>query len=471
LKSCLSLNEIGPVVLYGGDQKTLLVIAVGQALFNEVRILEREIIRETQSLCPVCLKRIDAWHIREGSDVFMEKTCSEHGSFKTIVWRGDDVFPMASWTGNIKQLGKSTEISCPERCGICEEHQQETCCVLLEVTRRCNLNCTYCFAGELAGEEPFASMIKKQIYEIASHGNTFLHFSGGEPTLRDDLPDLTAYARNLGFQYLQLNTNGIRLADDEGYVKALAAAGLSFVFLQFDGTADEIYTRLRGRPLWEVKRRAIENCARENLGVALVSTLVPGVNDGDIGNMISFGVSLSPAVRGIHFQPVSYFGRYPQNPSDDARFTLPELLNSIECQTHGKVLADYFSPSACDHPQCGFHGDFVVMPDGLRPLSQKRGERKPCCCKSDISASERNRRFVGRRWKRSASCCDDTPPDLESLEGFFDRVNSHGFTITAMAFQDCFNIDLERLRKCSMHVYSNGKIIPLCAKYLTVRMA
>jgi uncharacterized radical SAM superfamily Fe-S cluster-containing enzyme len=195
--------------------------------------------------------------------------------------------------------------------------------------------------------------------------------------------------------------------------------------------------------------------------------VVPGVNDLDIGRLIEFGAERSPAVRGVHFQPVSYFGRYPERPSDSARFTLPELLREIERQTDGRVSADFFSPSRCDHPMCGFHGDFMVMPDGLYPLSQRRGTKESACCASRISATEKNRRFVARRWKRTNACCGKSDSEIGTIDGFLDRVNSHGFTVTAMAFQDCFNIDAERLRRCSMHVYADGKLVPLCARYLS----
>jgi uncharacterized radical SAM superfamily Fe-S cluster-containing enzyme len=397
----------------------------------------------------------------------MEKTCSEHGNFRTVIWRGEDVLPMNVWRGNIPPLDLGVENSCPDNCGICAKHEQETCCVLIEVTNRCDLECTCCFAGKSITDEPSSDTVKKWLAELAASGHSFLHFSGGEPTMRDDLPELVSCASNLGLKYLQLNTNGLRLADDPSYTEQLACAGLSFVFLQFDGTTDEIQLAMRGRRILEKKYKAIENCDRYNIGVALVSTVIPGVNDRDIGRLIAFGVERSPAVRGVHFQPVSYFGRYPEPPSDDARFTLPELLREIEHQTEGRVSADFFSPSCCDHPMCGFHCDFVVTADGLYPLSQRRGAKESACCRSPISAAEKNRRFVARRWKRNNSCCENTAPEIASLEGFLDRVNSHGFTITAMAFQDCCNIDIERLKRCSMHVYADGKIIPLCARYLT----
>jgi uncharacterized radical SAM superfamily Fe-S cluster-containing enzyme len=438
-------------------------------LLKGVQGMSEEIIRETKSLCPVCLKQIPARHVREEDNVFLEKTCADHGSFKTILWREESWLPMESWRKGIPQLPEDSKAQCPDACGICEDHLQETCCVLMEVTNRCNLRCSFCFAEDAIQEDPSAETVKNWLADLSWAGHSFIHFSGGEPTLRDDLPEISSYAKELGIRYLQLNTNGIRLAEDPAYVEALAEAGISFAFMQFDGTTDKIYTKLRGKPLLDVKIRAIENCDRFNIGVALVCTVVPGVNDRNVGELISFAASRSPAVRGVHFQPVSYFGHYPKIPTDDMRLTLPELLKKIQEQTNGEISLEHFQPSHCDHPMCGFHGNFVVMPDRLLPLTRREeADEEPCCCCAPrVSPAERSRNFVGRRWERVSSCCaDDSQDNLDSFDGFLGRFLSHSFTITSMAFQDCYNIDIERLRRCSMHVYANGRTIPFCARYI-----
>ena len=66
----------------------------------------------------------------------------------------------------------------------------------------------------------------------------------------------------------------------------LAEAGLSIVFLQFDGVSDQVYEALRGAKLYEEKMRAIENCNRVRTGVTLVPTVVRGVNDQMLGEII-----------------------------------------------------------------------------------------------------------------------------------------------------------------------------------------
>lgn len=426
------------------------------------------IINNTHSVCPVCLKRIPAIITKHGNDYFMEKSCEDHGDFSVVIWRGDDI-PLTKW-GNYKPPEHENNPSdCPGSCGLCSGHLQKTCCALVEITDRCNLNCPICFAQSGGfSHDPAISDISDQFKELVKNGNTFVQISGGEPTVRDDLPDIVAAARDAGCENIQLNSNGIRLGQDKGFTKALAKAGISFVFMQFDGTEEAIYERLRGRPLLAEKQAAIEACSNELIGVTLVPTLVPGINDHNIGEILKFGFNHSPAVRGVHFQPVSYFGRYPLPPEDKDRITLPEVLHLIEKQTEGVVNITDFLPSACDHPRCGFHGDFVVLPEGLMKLTKRSNSN--ACCPSDGTEHLKNRNFVSRRWKRTAAqnIVDENGNNGKSdFDLFLKQVETHGFTITAMAFQDAYTLDIERLRRCSLHVYKDGKTIPFCARYLT----
>ena len=451
-----------------------------------------ELIRTTRSVCPVCLKPVKAALNRREGAVYMDKHCPDHGGFSVPVWR--DKANLEQWRGGIPEIGDQEAPDCPHGCGVCGGHLQGVCCVLLEVTGRCNLKCAYCFADPGGSPEPGLPELKRALEDILGGGDKpLIQFSGGEPTLRDDLPELVAYSRRLGCKYTQLNSNGLRLARDEAYVKALAEAGLSFVFLQFDGIGDEVYRRLRGAPVYGDKLAAIRMCDRYRIGVTLVPTVVRGVNDDQIGDIVRFGVSLSPAVRGVHFQPVSYFGRYPARPPDEARYTLDELADAIGMQAG--VPAQALFPSRCDHPLCGFHGSFLADGEALIPLSRAGGETEVAA-----ASAERNREYVGRRWSRApedeeegkrgccgeeeegccgeeedgGECCGEEDEegcccgeDMETFDGFLRGVRKHGFTLTAMAFQDAMNLDAERLRHCSLHMYHEGVQKPFCARYLT----
>ena len=421
-----------------------------------------ETIRETRSVCPVCLKNLPAVLTRqEDGRILLEKRCPEHGAFQVPVWQGKMDFD--AWLLGTEALPAGSALHCPDNCGICAEHEIGTCCALLEVTRRCNLRCRYCFAdGGSAEPDPDPEELRAAMRRIAEGcGKPLLQFSGGEPTLRDDLPELVRYAKEAGCSYTQVNTNGIRLAREPEYAQRLAEAGLDIVFLQFDGTDDAIYETLRGAPLLETKLEAIRVCAELRLGVTLVPTVVKGVNDGDLGNLVRLAVSLAPGVRGIHFQPVSYFGRYPGTPGAEDRYTLDMLMADISDQAG--IPVESFMPSRCDHPLCGFHANYLIEADGgLRPLSSIAHSSHSRGCARD------NREYVARHWRRAP---EETPPaDLSSemdFDTFLYRLRHNSLTLSAMAFQDAMNLNLERLHRCSLHVYDEGKIKPFCAKYLS----
>jgi len=348
------------------------------------------------------------------------------------------------------------------------------------VTQRCNLLCPFCFASaHREDSDPDLETIKEWYRMLLDAGGPYnIQLSGGEPTVRDDLPEIVAMGGSLGFDFIQLNTNGLRLADDPAYVKRLREAGLSCVFLQFDGTNDAIYKTIRGAALLEIKETVIARCAEERLGVVLVPTLVPGINTENIGSIIDFAVKRMPAIRGVHFQPVSYFGRYPLQPSDKDRITIPEVIRSIEHQTKGAIKTEDFRPPQGENAYCSFHGNFVLMRDGvLKTLT----EDKPSgCCQPQPAAlgAKKAQRFVAQRWSSSEqSACATTPQDgaaccgtmnVDSMDEFLNRVDRYSLCVSGMAFQDAWNLDLERLRECFIHVVSpDRRVIPFCAYNLT----
>lgn len=444
-------------------------------------------MKKTYSVCPVCLKRIPAVREEREDGIYLVKQCPEHGEFSSILWRNKVDF--AGWRGERQAVGENENLNCPTGCGLCPDHKRATCCTLLEITSRCNMNCTFCFAEPDGGSDPSLETVQGWIEDLMVPGKTLLQLSGGEPTVRDDLSQIVGYAVRCGCKYVQLNSNGVRLAEDEEFVKRLAKSGLSFVFMQFDGVTDEVYEKLRRRPMLEIKKKAIENCGKYGIGVTLVPVIVPGVNTDQIGDIIRFAVERSPYVRGVHFQPVSYFGRIPALPKDEDRYTLDELMEAVVTQAGDMVTMENLAPSCCDHPMCGFHGDFVVLPgQRLYALTYYRGtestNEENNCCGAD--PADKNREFVGRRWERrkedccgkeaepaKESCCGgkaeltEESLDMTDMESFLKRTRSHGFTITSMAFQDAGNLDMERLRQCSLHVYRDGRIIPFCANYLS----
>ncbi len=179
---------------------------------------------------------------------------------------------------------------------------------------------------------------------VDSGGYCPIQLSGGEPTLREDLPQIVALARKIGFTHVQINTNGIRIAKDASYVQSLKDAGVSDFFLQFDGLTNDVYHLIRGMDLLPLKLRALERCIELKIGVILVPTLIKGINDSQIGAIIQFAKKWMPTIRGVHFQPMAYLGRFPGAPCNQNRMLIPDIVDAIANQTQGELQTGDFIP-------------------------------------------------------------------------------------------------------------------------------
>lgn len=338
-------------------------------------------------------------------------------------------------------------------------------------------------------------------------GQAVLQLSGGEPTLSPYLVPLVREAGTL-FSAVQLNTNGILLATDDALAFELAEAGLSWVFLQFDGIDDNIYERLRGHALFSLKQRAIEKCKAAGLAVVLVPTVAKGVNDHCLGEIVRFGIAHAPTVRGVHFQPMTRAGR---NLLQDAEtITLPEVLQGLEVQTGGMVKKTHASPPGCEHERCSFHcrytlreGELVHTPsacccgddydqglnfkentankhmenesgddshtmprNGFEVRLSEKAEYLKGTPESSEAGADRAIASVVHNWQRADS--GNGASSLNSFDAFIARHRATVFSVTCMAFQDVWNIDLERLQGCCIHIYAKpDRLVPFCAYNLT----
>lgn len=431
---------------------------------HKVSNKNRILLSETKSVCPVCLVRIDARYTADTDGVFLEKICPVHGDFCVRVW--DDPLGFLKWKMRVVDE-PDFKGDCPNCCGTCENHLQETCCVLIEVTQRCNLCCPICFAssgGEYVTNDPDLPKIAEWYDMLMKNGGPFnIQLSGGEPTMRDDLPDIIRLGQEKGFSFFQLNTNGLRIANEIGYIEKLVEAGLSTVFLQFDGFSDKANFALRGRNVIKDKIRAVQRCQEARIGVVLVPTIMRGANDEEIGDILRFAADNMPIVRGVHFQPISLFGRFTVE--GEVRITFPELFKLIERQTDGELKRTDFLPSNAEHPLCGFHADYTVK-NGNWNLIRSGGGR----CSCGVS-SYQVRTVVARKWKAPeeiVSLDKISSLDVSSFEEFIIERQNTTLAISGMAFQDANTMDLLRLRRCYIHIVSQeGKLIPFCSYNLS----
>lgn len=424
----------------------------------------------TKSVCPVCLRVLEAQKTVGEHGIYLNKTCPEHGAFSALIWEGS-IKEYFMWNGESSAIdppvnGKEPQRGCPNDCGLCSAHLRKGCCMLLELTRRCNLECPVCYASAgKCGDDPNIEDIERQYDFLMAHGGPFnIQLSGGEPTLREDLPEIIWLGRQKGFTFFQLNTNGIRLAAEPDYAKSLKAAGLNTVFLQFDGMSDAVYEALRGRPLLREKLAAIESCAAAGLGIVLVPVIAPGVNEEEADGILRLAMTRMPYVRGVHFQPLSYFGRCALKRAERP-VTIPRMLRLIEKQTEGMMKYADFCGGGAESPYCSFHASYMRRGDGSLRLLGRRGGS--CCTTSDDSRSS-----VAGQWSWAEGDTEaaqkKSGAETASLDEFLEYARRNTFAVSGMVFQDAYDLDLERLMRCHIcEVDPRHGMVPFCAYNLT----
>ncbi|MDR2770824.1 MAG: radical SAM protein [Clostridiales Family XIII bacterium] len=472
-----------------------------------------KILSKTQSLCPVCGRPTEAFYVEKQGGVYFQKSCPAHGAVSSIA--ADDAGEFSEWMNapivNIaprQALTDGADGECPLHCGVCDHHLQTACCVLLDVTDRCNQSCPWCFARaetDGAGGDPSLAHIARsydRLIELGEERAFNIQLSGGEPTVRDDLPEIITMGRRKGFEYIQLNTNGRRIALEDGYAERLKEAGASVAFLQFDGLRDDIYESLRGAPMLELKRRAVERCRRAGLPVTLVPTVLRDVNLDNIGDMIRYMLDNVDVVKGIHFQPAAFFGRHPRAGAVEAasaaragtghggtaardyaeRVTMFDVMREIVAQSGGLFSREDMIPITAGHPLCCFSGSFLREADGrVKSLmsAEQRERGASCCCgePDPLEIIRKDRDFVLNKWemdepdggdrRREADGCrepDGAAGGAMDFDAFIAYVRRNRFTLTGMAFQDINTLDAERLKRCRVQVFSRDeRLIPFCA--------
>jgi len=445
----------------------------------------KKIIKETHSVCPVCLKKINARVVELNGDTYIEKTCSVHGEFSAVIWRGLPKYEQ--WGIGQEGFGpeqslKEAKQGCPYDCGLCTDHKSETCTVLMEVTSDCNMKCPVCFAqaNESKREiQPDLSELKEMLEAIIASGGPFpLQLSGGEPTVREDLPEIIEVAKEMGFKHVQVNTNGLKLAEDPAYAKTLKKSGLDLIYLQFDGVTDDVYQITRGRDLVDIKEKAIEHCMNAKLAVQLVPVVIPKVNDHQIGAIIDYAKKWMPLVKGVHFQPVSYFGRFPEQPKNETRITLPEVIQLMEVQTKGEIKVSNFPPRKRKDSHCGFSGFFILDDaDVLRSTTTFSSENSNLLRfdnRVKTNPSQHVRNFIEKKSvyveEETCACTSANNAVKATKSGVVaSRSKTHYLSISGMPFQDAWTLDLDRLEGCCVHVMDRKTktMIPFCSKYLT----
>jgi len=433
----------------------------------------------TRSLCPECGRLIDAQVLIRDGAMYLRKRCPEHGWYEALISSDAD------WSMRALKYNKpgaipydfatTVEQGCPYDCGLCPEHQQHTCIGIVEITSRCNLGCSTCFADAGSGYDLSLAQVEGILDRfLETEGQPeVVQISGGEPTIHPDILGILTAAKAREIRHVMLNTNGLRLAQDPGFVQQLARYEPT-VYLQFDGLADSTYGTLRGRDLLDTKQRALDHLADAGMVAVLVATIAEGVNEEEIGDILRYGLA-HPAVHGVSYQPVTFTGRCADR-DPLHRVTVPDVLHRLERQTEGLFQVSDFIPVPCPHPDCSactyalLDGDRVIpiprlvnVDDYLDFITNRAAPEVSEEIQEALEALWSMAAMVGTEKTAShlvcVSCGIDVPlpSDPEFLREHFFLVQVHGF-------MDRHTFDLKRLMKCCIHeLLPDGRAVPFCA--------
>jgi len=499
-----------------------------------------ELHGSTESVCPVDAesgdwRRIEAklWIDRSTNEVWMTKHCDRHGDFQDLISTDADDYVRAE---KFAQKGPGiqspityTNGECPTRCGLCFEHESKTVLAIIDVTNRCNMRCPVCFANAGAAGyvyEPTLEQIDRML-ETATRVNFpkgihALQLSGGEPTVREDLHEVIRLVKRHGINHIEVNTNGLKVGDPQtgaDYLKTLTDAGVSTLYLQFDGLTPgpRLVARVpgadeRGRSMSEAGRKKLaEYYTERQLNVAnnarkagfesivLVVTLQRGLNDDQMGDILRYAGENSDVVRCVNFQPVSMAGRMDRNKIREVRITNADVVNGVERQTGGQIRASDFYPIPVEvplasyielvrgrsdhydrfstHSQCGRATlVYVSKKDGQVTFDPITRHMNADGLYSSLDKAGGSGRFIGTlRGLSGVLRHTDWRIKRDMIGPILMRGNYEGtgefmrkvLMIGDMHFMDAYNFDFQRVHKCAIHYLVpdekfGARVIPFC---------
>jgi uncharacterized radical SAM superfamily Fe-S cluster-containing enzyme len=475
---------------------------------------EEKPIKRTLSLCPECLKSIAADIFERDGKVWIRKTCPKHGTIEDVYWGDAQMFMKAErWARDGKgvdnpNVDKEAPV-CPRDCGLCSMHKSHTALANIVLTTRCDRNCFYCFFyAERLGYvyEPTMGQIREMLSKLRGERPVpcnAVQLTGGEPTLREDVLDIIRMCREEGFDHIQLNTNGVRISQDLEFAKRVKEAGVNTLYLSFDGLTPR--TNIKNH--WEIPG-VLKNCRESGIGIVLVPTIIGGLNDGEVGDILRFGFRNNDIVRGVNLQPVSLVGMMPRKEREKQRITIPDVIGKIQEQTRGQVRKEDFYPvpsmlritnfvegmtgkseyDLSPHFACGM-ATYVFNDNGkMVPITRfvdVEGLLEYLDTLGDELKVKRNKLSRGVGKVRAGSALlfkinsfidkEKAPEGFSIGKVIYNALVKHDYRalgefhhkslfVGMMHFQDLYNYDIERVKRCCIHyAMSDGRIIPFCA--------
>ena len=349
--------------------------------------------RRTLSLCPDCNREavegvirgaasladfrdrpgiIEAEIVEEAGRVLMRKACEKHGPFEDVLSNHPAFFK------RMESLGFGKDFNCAgdelvHNHGANSIKTGRGTYLIVDLTNRCNMFCSPCYmdanaAGyvhELDMHDVTAVFERAKSFKPQREINVL--FSGGEATLSPVFLDAIQHAKSVGFHRLHVATNGIRFAQEGEFAVRARAAGLHGVYLQFDGVTEEKNSHRGIGNYMEIKRRALDNISAAGMKTTLQVTVVNGMNNDGVGDIIRFVADHIEKIHGIIFQPVMFCGRDEDISADERyakRYPVSQIAYDLQAKTSfgWEPMRDWFPVSA--------YGAFAHLCDILHPNAQ-----------------------------------------------------------------------------------------------------
>jgi uncharacterized radical SAM superfamily Fe-S cluster-containing enzyme len=301
--------------------------------------------------------------------VWLTRECPAHGRVETLYQEDAGILRyLERWEAPPAKVtpddpGNLAPVPGCYLAGLGGRQTQHTCILLEDVTGSCDLRCPTCFVD--AGPEPASFVAAGDVLanvdrRLAREGGKLdvVMVSGGEPTLHPHLEELLDALAARPVVRVLLNTNGLRLAHDDGLLRFLAARRDRIeIYLQFDGFRAATWRHHRGADLRLRKDEIVERLSRAGVFTTLVMCASKGVNDDEIGDVVRVAFD-TPFVAGVCVQPQFGSGRSAAiDPSD--RLTHTGVLARLAPQTSGLVGWNDMIGLPCSHPHCASVGYFV----------------------------------------------------------------------------------------------------------------
>ena len=446
---------------------------------------------QTVSTCPECLKFVQAKLVHADGNVFFHKYCPEHGASRALVSEDYDYYINAqaySKPGSIPlRFSSKIQDGCPHDCGLCPAHEQHCCHPIIEITDVCNLACPICMADN-SSKGFIRSDIFSQIIDnlVAAEGTLEnITLSGGEPTLHPEFWELITISDRPEITRVSLVTNGLTIAQDREFCRRLKKRNI-YVVLQFDGFDDDIYQKLRGRPLLDVKKRALAHLDEFKIPTQLLYVAARHINEDHIGQVIRL-ILENDHILSLAIQPLALIGRgggsFVHDPLD--RLTIPGIIRAVENQTGGVLRKEDFFPLPCPNPQCVSLTYLLKLDDGgFVPFPRFADMKKYLHLLSQSATlgpsqetEDALREITDDLWSTAGEIPDSQriihalrraalemfPPGAANYRELVRASERQAKSIFIHHYMDRFNFDLARSIKCCHHYpRASGNIMPVC---------